>query len=180
MLLAAIVLNGRKILGFDKDAAIKNHDRFAEDIRNRLSFLFTECGAEIVPNEGVRFPPGFDYAYVTVVAGNVRFQFLHGRGELRVDIAPRQNPRDLNEISTVLRAIDALPGLVNRPAYLELRDFAHLLQTHWSALQQAFSEEQYARTKESLYPIQEQNLRAVRAMEAKIQGSPHRRGRTES
>lgn len=150
VLLGAVLVNGSKILGLDKRAAIKNQNRLGEDIQNFNPFLFKECGAEIVPNEGVRFPPGFDYAYVTVVAGNVRLQFLRGRGELRVEVAPRQNPRDLNEISTVLREIGSLQGYVNRPAYLELRDFAYLLQTHWSVLQEAFSEEHYEKTKERI------------------------------
>ena len=55
----------------DKRTAKKDEERFADDIRTHLSFLFSECGAHIVPNEGVSFPPSFDGAYVTVAVGSV-------------------------------------------------------------------------------------------------------------
>jgi len=144
---------------FDERVAKKNQDRFADDILREVAFLFSECGATIVPNDpSLPFPPGFDYAVVTVVAGHVRFQFVRGRGEFRVEVAPPQDPTDLNEISTVLRAIGALEGPQTQPLYREPRDFGRLLRTHLDRLQNSFSEAEYPTTKENLYPIQRTQL----------------------
>jgi len=70
----------------------------------------------------------------------------------------------------VLRAIGALHGFANKPAYRDLTELASLLESSWGALQRAFSVEYYEGTKKDLLPVQEQNLRAVRAMQARIQG----------
>lgn len=69
----------------------------------------------------------------------------------------------------MLRAIGALEGPRTQPLYREPRDFGRLLRTHLDRLQNSFREAEYPATKENLYPIQERNYRAVRAMEAKIQ-----------
>jgi hypothetical protein len=168
-----IVVEGYKTFfgwWLDKRVAQRNQDRLAHDIREKLAFLFAEYSATAVPNDAsLPFPPGFDYAVVTVVAGNVRFQFFRGRGEFRVDVAPQHDPSDLNEISTVLRAIGAVEGPQTQPLYQEPRDFGRLLRTHFDRLDKSFSETEYPTTKENLHPIQERNYRAVRAMEAKIQ-----------
>lgn len=50
------VLGNLHKLGFgwlDKRMAKRDEQRFAEDIRTHLSFLFTEHRAHIIPNEGV-------------------------------------------------------------------------------------------------------------------------------
>lgn len=168
-----IVVEGYKTFfgwWLDKRVAQRNQDRLAHDIREKLAFLFAEYSATAVPNDAsLPFPPGFDYAVVTVVVGNVRFQFFRGRGEFRVDVAPQHDPSDLNEISTVLRAIGAVEGPQTQPLYQEPRDFGRLLRTHFDRLDKSFSETEYPTTKENLHPIQERNYRAVRAMEAKIQ-----------
>lgn len=172
-LFGLIVVEGYNALfgwWLDKRVAKKTENRFKDDILRKVAFLFSECGGTIAPNDAsLPFPPGFDNAVVTVVAGNVRFQFLRGRGEFRVDVAPQHDPTDMNEISTVLRAIGAVEGPQTQPLYQEPRDFARLLRTHFDSLQNSFTEAEYPRTKENLYPIQERNYRAVRAMEAKIQ-----------
>jgi len=133
-LFGLIVVEGYNALfgwWLDKRVAKKNEDRFKDDILRKLAFLFSECGGTIVPNDAsLPFPPGFDNAVVTVVAGNVRFQFLRGRGEFRVDVAPQHDPTDMNEISTVLRAIGAVEGPQTQPLYQEPREFARLLRTH--------------------------------------------------
>jgi len=167
-----IFVNGYKVVfgwWLDKRLAIKDQARFAEDIRRDLSFLFTEQRAVIVPNEGTPFPPAFDYSFVTVVSGNIRLRFCRGRRELRLEVGPISDSRDLNEISTVLRAIGSLHGFAKGPEYRDLPSLGRLLHDSWKPLQEAFSEKQYPTTREDIRPVQEQNQRAVRAIEARIQ-----------
>jgi hypothetical protein len=71
----------------DRRLARKHEQRFADDIRSHLSFLFTEHKAQIVPNEGTPFPPSFDGAYVTVAVGVLRLRFVRGRGDFGVSVA---------------------------------------------------------------------------------------------
>ena len=62
----------------DKRIARKNEERFADEIRAHLSFLFTEYGAHRTPNEGVPFPLPFDGACVTVAVGTLYLRFFRG------------------------------------------------------------------------------------------------------
>ena len=87
----------------DIRAASKNQERLAHDVRASLSFLFSEHGARIVLNEGVRFPPPMDYAVVTLSIGNMFLRFVRGDGSLGVQVSPERMPQDWHELSQVLR-----------------------------------------------------------------------------
>ena len=84
-----------------KRTARENERRFAEDIRRNLTFLFVERGAEIIPNEGTPFPPGFDAAYVTVAVGDLRMRFVRGRGDFSVRVASAFAPNDWEDFRLV-------------------------------------------------------------------------------
>src|SRR5690349_18326111 len=75
----------------DRRVARQNEQRFADDIRSHLSFLFTEHGAHIIP--GTPFPPGFDGAYVTVAVRTIQLRFGRGRGEFGVSVASESAPQ---------------------------------------------------------------------------------------
>jgi hypothetical protein len=42
----------------DRPLAIRRQQRFQEEIRMHLGFLFDEYAAQVIPNKGVPFPPG--------------------------------------------------------------------------------------------------------------------------
>src|SRR5260370_37311436 len=71
-----------------------------------MPFLFQEQHARIVPNQEVPFPPGFDYAFVTVELENMHIRFCRGRGELNVKVGRRACPQDLHELGLVLSLLD--------------------------------------------------------------------------
>jgi hypothetical protein len=87
----------------DRRIARKNQDRFAQDVRTHLSFLFTDHAAEVIPNEGVRFPPSFDGAYVTVAAETLLFRFVRGRGDFGVEVASKFAPQNWEDLGLVIR-----------------------------------------------------------------------------
>jgi hypothetical protein len=89
----------------DRRIARQNERRFAEDIHTYLAFLFSEHGANVVPNEGVPFPPSFDGAYVTVAVGNLRLRFVRGRGDFSVGVASAFAPNDWEDFQLVADGI---------------------------------------------------------------------------
>ena len=91
------------LFGFsDKQIALRNQGKLEQDIRNSLSFLFDAENGRVVPNQGVPFPPAFDYAFVTVAVDDVIIRFCRGRGDLDIQVAPQNAPNDLHDLSVVL------------------------------------------------------------------------------
>ena len=136
------------LFGWWIDAPIaRKHEReFAREIREGLPFLFEKHSAEIVPNEGVRFPPPFDYALVTIAVGHLLIRFVRGRGELRIDVAARgkiQNWRDWKDLKTIRMVLDKSENS-ERPFRLRnLSDAERLLRIELPRLQEATSDDQW-------------------------------------
>jgi hypothetical protein len=93
----------------DKRLVRRNDQLFAQRIKENLEFLFNDYGAQLVPNER-ETPPYFDWAQVTVVTDDLRFNFTRDRGIMFVNVAPSHSPRDWQELSAVLTAIAILDG----------------------------------------------------------------------
>jgi hypothetical protein len=97
----------------DAPAARRAQERFAAEIRNALPFLFENQGGTIVPTDSVKFPPGFDYAFVTVAIGQLLFRFVQGRGEFRIDMTVSgtgknwRDWKDLRQVEVVLKEADS-------------------------------------------------------------------------
>jgi hypothetical protein len=72
----------------------KDEDQLAQEIQADVPFLFSEHGGRVVPDETVRYPRPFDYASVIVEVYDLRFRFFRGRGDLRVQVAPKHAPND--------------------------------------------------------------------------------------
>jgi hypothetical protein len=132
-------------LGFgwlDRRIARQNEQRFAEDIRKHVAFLFVEHGAEIIPNEGTPFPPPFDGAYVTVAVGNLRLRFVRGRGDFSVGVASAFAPQHWESFRLVADGISQWhvpePG---QSRYYTLETFEPILRSRLERLQQTLSKE---------------------------------------
>jgi hypothetical protein len=133
----------------DKRLAQKNQEVLAGSVKAELPFLFNEYDGGIIPNEGVPFPPGFDYAVVTVEVGELLFRFIRGRGDLDVRVAAKSNAADWHDVTLVISAIED-PEDMKRKSFLSLSDFAPLLRRNMSRLIEAFSSAQYAETRQHL------------------------------
>jgi hypothetical protein len=125
----------------DEKLARKREEEFAADIESCLPFLFGEMGGRIVPNEGVEFPPPFDYAVITIDASELRLRFTRGRDHLAVQIAPKVSPNSWHELSTILSTLE-ISG-IQRGSISGLQQAGNLLLLHMTELAHAFSEGQY-------------------------------------
>jgi hypothetical protein len=130
----------------DKRIARRNEQRFAEDIRRYLAFLFLEWGAEIVPNEGTPFPPGFDGAYVTIALKDLRLLFVRGRGDFGVRVASAFAPNHWEEFRLVADGISRWDATQAGAQYYTLETFEPILRSRLGRLQEALSKECFEAT----------------------------------
>lgn len=79
--------------------------RLELEIRETFHFLFEDYGAVVVRNVDIPFPEPFDYATVTVTAGNLLMRIVRGREELAVDLARATNAKAWYDLKTVLAAL---------------------------------------------------------------------------
>ncbi len=149
------------MVGWWVDAPIaRRHERqFARDIRESLPFLFEKRGAEIVPNEGVRFPPPFDYALVTVAIGHLLLRFVRGNEEFNVLVASRRGLRDRSDwkdLKSVRTVLDTSEDSESSVRIRNLSDAGDLLRNELGRLQDATSGNQWDLVKRkvnALYPL---------------------------
>jgi hypothetical protein len=132
----------RILFGFlDKLIARRNEDRLRQDIRTAAAFLFEKYHGLVVPNEGVPFPPGFDYAFVTVAVNNILIRFCRGRGELDVRLASKNSACDWHDLALLVNLID--PKVDRQRTYFsDLREVSSLLQPNIDRLRQTLGENQ--------------------------------------
>jgi len=130
----------------EKRLARRQEQRFADEIRAHLSFLFTEHGAQIIPNEGTPFPPSFDGAYVTVAVGVLRLQFVRGRGDFSVSVASEFAPHDWEEFRLVADNIGMWDTSQPQPPPYSLETFEDVLRPRLAGLQEALSKERFEAT----------------------------------
>jgi hypothetical protein len=155
----------------DERIARKNQDRFAQDVRTHLSFLFADHAAQVIPNEGVSFPPGFDGAYVTVAAETLLFRFARGRGDFGVEVASNFAPKNWEDLGLVIEATEHLKEPTEHlPASYRLESLGRILQPQFERLKEALSEERFeaslneavrihnARTEEYVAKLHEQGI----------------------
>jgi hypothetical protein len=151
----------------DNRRAKENEARFARDIHNGLPFLFDDVGGTIVVNRGLPFPPAFDYAFITIVAGNLFFVFSRGRGELNVEVAPRHLQKDGYELSFILNLLVPTED-IRRGALFDLVEVSRFLRPHMNLLNEAFSPELYPSTRQILAGAESYDRAANRQWEAEI------------
>ena len=121
----------------DRRLARKGEQKLAQDVRDAIPYLFREHQGHIVPNQGVPFPPGFDYAFVTVAVGDILIRFCRGRGELDVRIASKGDPREWHELSLLLSLMTKEENL-QRWGIVDVWQAARLLEPHLHSLERAF------------------------------------------
>ena len=130
----------------DRRMARQSEQRFADDIRTYLSFLFTEHGARIIPNEGVPFPPPLDGAYVTVAVGPLRLRFIRGRGDFSVRVASEFAPQDWEDFCLVADGISEWDTSRPQPYSYSLETFEDVLRPRLARLQEALSKGSFEAT----------------------------------
>lgn len=127
----------------DERHAKLNEEKLGSDIQAQIPFLFSEMNGRIVPNEGVEFPPPFDYAIVTVEMPHFLLKFTRGRDHLAVQAAPKSAPTRFHELTTILTTLE-VPG-VQRGQISGLSDAARILRQHADVITHALSDDEYPR-----------------------------------
>ena len=130
----------------DRRLARQNEQRFADDIRSHLSFLFTDYGARIIPNQGTPFPPSFDGAYVTVAVGALQLRFVRGRGDFSVRVASEHAPQHWEDFRLVADDIGEWDTYQSRYYSSSLETFEGVLLPRLAGLQEALSKDRFETT----------------------------------
>lgn len=122
-------------------------------IRQHLSFLFTEQRAQVIPNE--------DYsqdtlAHVTVEVGILRFRFCDHR-ELSFEVASEFAPHDWQDFSLLAEAIGMWDKSQPVSNY-SLKNLESILRSRLEPLQQALSKDRFEATLNNAARIHQQNV----------------------
>jgi len=133
----------------DKRLARKYERQLAADVRFAFSKVLGGDTIRIVPNLGVRFPPGFDYAYVTLKLENFFLRFIRGRGEFGVLVAPEFSPMDWHDLSLLLGIVRKDPNL-RRSEFRDVWHVARSLEAHLKEVVLELSEKRFADVKKRL------------------------------
>jgi hypothetical protein len=142
-------------------------ERLERDVRNELPFLFNEDQGRIVPTPNAPFPPGFDYAFVTVEVGGLRIRFCRGRGELDVGVGAKSKPHDIYDLRLVLRLMDeAEPP--DRGSIVDLRHASRLLRAGLNRLEGALGGNEDERLLQRLAQVATRDRIAVKEAEWEI------------
>jgi hypothetical protein len=130
----------------DVPMARRAQERFAQEIRERLPFLFAEYGGQIVPNEGIRFPPRMGYSCVTIAIEHLLLRFCRN-GEFRVDVASRVDSTrhwsDWKDVELVLSVLDRPEESESSTSISSLRTAGRVLRAELGSLLEATSEGQW-------------------------------------
>lgn len=113
--------------------ARQDQQKFEQEIRNEMPFLFLDLGATVVPNEGVPFPPPLDGAFVTLRVGLLSIQFVRGRGDLSVRIATLHPRSDWLDLEVLIGAIKN-SGEITRYPIGSLVTVASELRSNWQSI----------------------------------------------
>jgi hypothetical protein len=148
--------------------ARKNEERLKNDLHEALSFCFSDYGAQIVPNEGVRFPPPMDYATVTLLIRNLLLRFTRGDSSLGVQVSPESLPHEWHQFVQVLGLISATGQSEPAQHFPRLVDIAQVLRPNMGRLIEVYSDDRLVETKEKLSEIDSQNYEITRRQEARI------------
>lgn len=152
----------------DKRLYRRNRERFEQEVRDALPFLFSEFQAQVVPDGAELDTPPFDYTSVTVALDDLIFRFWRGRGELSVLVAPVFAPSDQHDLSLVLSWITG-DGEIAREHYLDLWHVRRVLEPNLSAIKGLFSLSRFQDLKRRLdSEIYSADRVAIKAWEAEI------------
>lgn len=158
---------GPALAVLDRYFAHRERERLERDIRGALPFLFDEYQGTIVPTPNVPFPPGFDYAFVTVETGSLRIRFSRGRNELDVGIGSKDRQEDIYSLLLVLSLLDGIEE-PNRGTVVDLQQVSSLLEATLPRLEDSLGGDTDLRLLERLKEVEANDRIAIRQAEWEI------------
>ena len=118
-----------------------------------MTFLFERYGASIVSNE--YFPNAFGNAILVIRTQMLQLRVVRDRDEVRVDVAPVNDPTDWVDIAFALAAIDSDSGDYRFSLDRTITSIARHLDPKFDSLQHAFAPDRYSSIKKKILQISE-------------------------
>jgi hypothetical protein len=132
------------LFGWWLDARLskKNGERFANEVKHDLQFLFSEKAARIVPTDDYRVQRAFDRSVVTVATDAFWIRFIRLRGDFNVEVASAKLPHRWEDLSGALENAEMREGATlndvvatrQSRAYSTITDVERLLRNRWETL----------------------------------------------
>jgi hypothetical protein len=155
LVFGGLFIGGYKLLfswWLDPRTHRKNQEQFEREIKNRISCLFTNYGAQLVPNDQ-DYPRVFDYAVITVAIDTMLLRFVRGRGEFRVDVCPQRMVGTWQEISSLVERDPLNTNAKRRTKYYGTRDFSQFFQSNFDEIKAKVADEGWRPLKSWIIPI---------------------------
>jgi hypothetical protein len=126
-----------------------------------MSFLFERYGASVVSNH--YFPNAFGNAIVVIRTQKLKLRVVRDKDEVRVDIAPLDEPEEWVDCAFALAAIESVAGNYRFSLDRAITSIARHLDPQFDLLQEAFAPDLYSFTKQKIAEISE--LERTKAVE---------------
>ncbi|HZW95748.1 MAG TPA: hypothetical protein VFF64_22560 [Candidatus Eremiobacteraceae bacterium] len=139
-----IVLAYKLIVGWWLNPIVdrRYEQKFREQVRTDLAFLFHDFDGQLVPNER----PDKYATLVTVEASELRVVVSQHHGDYGISVARRDSPEVKESLESVLEAIYERDGTRRKPRYISLTELGELFREKFTEVQMALSKENYADT----------------------------------
>jgi len=147
--------------------SMEDEQRLATEIQRDLAFLFDEYRGRIVPDESVKHPQPFDFAFVIIALDDLLFRFFRGRASLEVWVAPKAAPNEWGELQWVLSMLDGQDTFEPRD-FSSLGDIANLLKPRMDRIREAFSVDRYPETRRYLLEMRSHERAVARQLSSEI------------
>ena len=118
----------------DERAYQQNRNEFVALIKIAFSNVLAIHKGSIVPHEGEELPRAFDFVAVTLEFPQIRFRLIRGRGELRIQFASKELPRNWQELNSFWNLVREPEWVTLALSYSQLDEFAEELERGWEKL----------------------------------------------
>jgi hypothetical protein len=147
--------------------SLEREEQFGRDIQHDVKFLFDDYSGRIVPDDRVKHPQPFDFAFVIVDLGDLFFRFFRGRDAFEVWVAPSFAPKEWAELQWVFSHIGG-PTPFEPREFLSLEDISNLLKTRMAFIRESFSPERYPDTRNYLLDMRSHERAVARQLASEI------------
>jgi len=141
--------------------------RLDQEIREKLSFLFSDHNARIMPMREIRSLEDIDWPTITLSIDGLLLRLLRWRGELQVYVTSEERPNDWVELSLLLSLIEA-PMTIGRRSNYSMSDVAGWLRSNLASINVALSGDRYAELKERVTEVDSHDRVIARQWQTEI------------
>jgi hypothetical protein len=117
----------------------ERNEKFGCEVQSNLAFLFTEHGGALTPCPVKE--PGHGYGVARVVLPQFILEFIKGRGDFQVRIAPKHAPDEILDLSQLLSIIDKP---FEQRHFTSFADVAPVLEPRMRLLQHVLGPDHYS------------------------------------